>query len=516
MRLFVAFLLWVGVLFGEAPFEHIHFSDQGPNRVGHIQIDDRSSGISQSTWIYVKAALEYYKKNRPIFIILELNTPGGEVFAAAKISDALKEMDTQFDIPVVAFINNWAISAGAMLAYSCRYIVTVKDGSMGAAEPILQGEGGKQETASEKINSAIRTDFASRASYFDRNPVIAEAMVDKDIILIRREGQIIKIDNENQLKPTDTLLSPKGKLLTLTSKEMLEYGVADTIVMPAKVAPLTDEERASGVYPAAKSLLFTLPFFKAIPEATMVAYRMDWKGQFFSLLAHPVVQSVLFLGLMLGLYMEISHPGFGLPGTVAVTSLILIALSSFSQEIAGLLEVILLLTGLAIILVDLFVLPTFGLMGVIGLAFFAFGLFGLMLPGFKEFSFDFDTQSVNAAGIALFSRLVWLAGTFVVGLILIALLARYVIPRAPLFQKFVLKGGEQEGYRAGIDPQSLPQPGTKGVAYTALRPSGKIEVHETLYTAMTAGSFIDKGEPIEVLRIVESTVVVHRDKESQI
>lgn len=123
--------------------KYIHFNPQGPNSIGYLYIGDHETAISESTWLYVKQGLEFYKKQRPIFIILVLNTPGGEVFAAQKISDALKEMDTQFNIPVVAFINNWAISAGAMLAYSCRFIAAVKDASMGAAEPVYAGEGEK-------------------------------------------------------------------------------------------------------------------------------------------------------------------------------------------------------------------------------------------------------------------------------------------------------------------------------------------------------------------------------------
>ena len=125
---------------------HIKFTESGPNRVGLITIEDRTNGINESTWIYVKKALDEYKEKKPIFIILELNTPGGEVFAAQKISDALKEMDTQYNIPVVAYINNWAISAGAMLAYSCRFIAVVKDASMGAAEPSQLSAGEEQKS----------------------------------------------------------------------------------------------------------------------------------------------------------------------------------------------------------------------------------------------------------------------------------------------------------------------------------------------------------------------------------
>ena len=119
--------------------DHIPFNTNGPNQVGYLIVEDHSSSINQGTWLYIKNALDYYKKTQPKFIILELNTPGGEVFAAQKISDALKEIDTQYNIPVVCFINNWAISAGAMLAYSCRFITVVKDASMGAAEPITIG-----------------------------------------------------------------------------------------------------------------------------------------------------------------------------------------------------------------------------------------------------------------------------------------------------------------------------------------------------------------------------------------
>lgn len=481
----------------------IKFSPDKQNLVGHILIDDRTSGISQATWIYVKEALDYYKKIKPIFVILELNTPGGEVFAAQKISDALKDLDTQDNIPVIAYINNWAISAGAMLAYSSRFIVTVKDGSMGAAEPVLQGEGGKMESASEKVNSAIRTDFANRAAFFGRNPYIAEAMVDKDLILVKRHGKIIKVDQESQIRlngpDPDVIISPKGKLLTLNAQEMLDYGVANSIVGPVKLDPKSS------------SLLFNEPYLKNIPNVVMDPYQMDWKTQFFVWLAHPAVSSLLFLGLMIGFYMEMSSPGFGLPGTVAAVCLFLIILSSFSQEIASSLEVILLLTGLIILLIEMFVLPTFGILGFIGLVLFVGGLFALMLPGLSSINYEIDTQTLNAAGEAFFHRLIWLSATFVVGLLIISFLARYVMPRFSGFKRFVLEGYEQTGYIASEDPKDLPQPGTKGTALTPLRPSGKIRVESKVFDAVSSGQFIEQGDPIEVLRLEGSVVVVNID-----
>lgn len=501
--------------------KYIPYQHQGKNTIGWIVIDDRQSGINQGTALYVKSALDYYKKKKPLFIVLELNTPGGEVFAAQKISDALKEMDTQFNVPIVAYINNWAISAGAMLAYSCRFITVVKDGSMGAAEPVLAQQTGEMKEASEKVNSALRTDFANRAGFFDRNPYIAEAMVDKDLILVQRHGEIIKLDNEDQIRmkgpDPDKIISKKGKLLTLNSEQLLEYKVADLLVPPVKVDFLSSEERKKGAWPAKASQLFHASFFKDIPNAEVDEYQMDWKTKFFVFLAHPIVSSMLFLGLMLGLYLEISNPGLTLPGTVAILSLFFIVLSSFSQEIGNILEVILLFTGLAILLIEIFVLPTFGLLGIAGILFFLAGLFGLMLPGVGSIDFEIDTQTWNAAGEAFFERLGLLSLTIIIGTLLIAMMSRYMMPSLSLWNRFILQGNEQdaqEGYVAGPDQKTFPKNGAEGEVAATLRPAGKIRVNDEIYDAMSSGGFIEKGEKIRVVGIDSSTLIVQKKEDT--
>lgn len=493
--------------------EHIHFK-QDENQIGYLYIGDHETAISESTWLYVKQGLEYYKKNPPIFIILELNTPGGEVFAAQKISDALKEMDTQLNIPVVAFINNWAISAGAMLAYSCRFITVVKDGSMGAAEPVLAGEGGKMESASEKVNSAIRADFGNRARFFDRNPLIAEGMVDKDLILVLRHGAVVRLDNESQIRLTgpdpDKVISPKGKLITLNGEELIEYGVADLMLLPKKLPDITPEEKTKGVWNADKMLLFQEPFFSKIPKATIHAYQMDWKTKFFVFLATPLISSLLLMGLMIGGYIELNHPGVSLPGFVAGVCLFLIILSSYSLEIANWLELIILLTGVILILTELFILPTFGLLGILGIVLFIGGLFAMLLPNLGSVQFEYDTHTLNAAGEYFFQRLAWACGAMILSVLVIFVLARYVLPSFSAFNPFVLVGNEQEGYIAGEQPNQLPKPGTPGKVFATLRPAGKIIINDQIYDAISAGDFIESGEEIIVVRLEGSVIVVNR------
>jgi membrane-bound ClpP family serine protease len=499
--------------------EHIPFNPSGPNRIGYLYIGGHETSISESTWLYVKQGLEHYKKDPPILIILKLDTPGGEVFSAQKISDALKEMDTQYNIPIVALIDNWAISAGAMLAYSSRFITVVKDGSMGAAEPVIAGEGGKMESASEKVNSAIRADFANRARFFDRNSLIAEAMVDKDLILVLRHGEVVKLENESQIRLSgpdpDAVITSKGKLLTLNAEEMMTYGVADMILPPAKLGQVTPEEEQKGVWPASKTLLFQAPFFSSIPNAEVHVYRMDWKTQFFVLLATPLVSSLLFMGLLIGGYMELNSPGVGLPGFIAGTCLFLIILSSYSLQIANWLELIILLTGVVLILTELFVLPTFGLLGVLGIILFLAGLFGMLLPNIGAVKFDFDTQTLNAAGEYFFRRLAWLCGALIASIAVIVLLARYVLPAFATFNPFILVGHEQDaskGYVSGESPERLPKPGESGEAFSAMRPAGKILVGGHIYDAVSTGDFIASGEKISISRMEGSVIFVTRDE----
>lgn len=486
---------------------HISYSKEGPNYIGHLYVGGHSNQISQGTFIYIKNALEYFQKElNPIFVILELDSPGGQVFPAQKISDLLKELDTTYEIPVVAYINNWAISAGAMLAYSCRYIAAVKDASMGAAQPVSQ----TGEATSEKVNSAIRTDFANRAAFFDRNPLIAEAMVDADLVLVLRGGKIVDLASNDEIKADDVVITRKGKLLTLDSEQMYRLGVADMRLLPTKLTPISKEQKEKGEWGLNQTLLGTYPFFAQIPNAVVKSYQMDWRTTFFTFLTNPIVTSILFFGLLIGLYIEISTPGFGLPGALALACLALIVLASFADQAAGWLEFILLGAGILLIMIELFIIPGFGVTGILGIILALAGLFGLLLPGIRDVHFDFDTQTLNAAGEYILHRSAWLAGALIVGILTIALLARYLMPRLAIFSPLVSRGVQEakEGYVAGLSKEQLPKEGAIGVAASSLRTAGKVEIEGEIYDAVSSGKFIEKGEKIRVVRVEGSKMIV--------
>jgi membrane-bound ClpP family serine protease len=376
------------------------------------------------------------------------------------------------------------------------------------------------ESASEKVNSALRADFANRARLFDRNPLLAEAMVDKDMILVWRNGKIVKLDHESQIRLTgidqDQVITAKGKLLTLDAEQMKAYKIADLVLTSQKLLPISDEERAEGKWSANKVLLFHTPEFSKFSQATIDAYQMDWKTQFFAFLATPLVSSLLLMGLMVGGYIELNHPGLGLPGIVAIISLVLMILSNYSLQIANWLEVVLLLMGLSLILIELFILPSFGVLGIVGIFLFFGSLFALFLPGVRVIDFEYDTQTLNVAGQYMLNRLAWFIGTLLVSGVIIILLAQYMLPKFGSFNKFVLKGFEQEGYIAGESSLDLPQPGVVGKSLTPLKPAGKIIVQEKIYDALSNGTFIEAGESIMIARLEGSVVVVISHSENSI
>lgn len=493
--------------------QHIRYKDK-KNRIGHIHI--KKDGISQSTWIYVKSALDYYKKTKPIFIILELNTPGGEVFSSQQISDALKEMDTQYGIPVVAYINNWAVSAGAMLAYSSRFIAIAKDATMGAAEPVISGGEAGMQSASEKINSALRADFANRANFFGRNSLIAEAMVDKDMLLVLRNGKITKLEDESQLRletgMPDTVISAAGKLLTLDAKSLIEYGVADLELPSKALEQVTEKELQTGSWPASKLALFQDTFFAKIPDAQIDAFQMDWKLHFFTFIASPAVSSLLFMAMMLCFYMEMNTPGFGIAGSLGLVCLSLLLLSSMALEAVSWFELILVIAGLSLLFLEILVIPGFGLPGIAGGILVLLGLFAMMLPAIDSVQFDFETESFNAAGDVFIEKLTWLCGSFVISILLIVFIATKIMPKTEFFKHLVLSG-EENASDGFATTAALPSPGSLGKAYSTLRPAGKVIIEDEIFDAFSDAAFIEKGQPIEVKEARGNRLMVQSTKE---
>lgn len=446
---------------------------------GHLRLE-LEQPIDTSTYLYVKFALKHFREKGAAFVILELNTPGGEVFAAKKIADLLYESDALHHMPIVAYINRWALSAGALLAYSCRYIAISPSASLGAAEPVIANEGA-MESAPEKIRSALRAEFANAAALFDREPLLAEAMVDKDMLLVRREGKFLSLESENKIEEGDEIISAKGKLLTLHAKQIEEFGISQFQV------------------PASQEGLLAISPFKELAPSHEISFS-DWKIDFFAWLSYPAIASLLSLGLMLGLYLESSAPGHGTGAMIAAFCLGLLLLSHSADKAIDSLEVLLILLGLLLIGLELAFFSTAGVFYFLGALSLLAGLFAFGLPDLGPVHFSLSMEKWNLAAFAFYQALGWFSAMLCGAGLLCFATHKY---RLRLFRSLVLDEPVLS------DPPPLwPPLGTEGEAATACRPSGKVLVRGEVFEACTEMGFIDKGEIVKIIAIDGGRVVI--------
>ena len=383
-------------------------------------------------------------------VILEINTFGGRVDAAVLIRDALLESK----ILTVAFINKRAISAGALISLASEKIAIADGGTIGAATPVQIGlPGSPAQPVEEKTVSYMRKEFRATAEQRNRPPLIAEAMVDADV----------EIPN----------IIEKSKLLTLTTKEALQVKIADF--------------QANSLEAVLQSLNLT--------DAEIRYTTETWAESLVRFLTHPVVSSLLMTVGILGIMLEMRVPGFGLPGTIGLISLALFFWGHGLVRLAGLEELLLVGVGLILVGLEIFFIPGFGIAGILGIIALMGGL-GLSLIG------------SGATWDSMLSALGQVALSLLVAIIATLILLRY-FPRLPFGKRLILETNlqAQEGYESSPaeDHRWL---GKQGTAVSDLHPAGIARFNGERVDVVSDGTFIDAGQPIEVVRIDGNRVVV--------
>ena len=412
-------------------------------KVYYAKIDDE---IDLAMAPYVNRVVNEANENEADAIIFKINTFGGRVDAATQIKDAIISSNAV----TIAFINNRAISAGALIALSCVKIAMVPGSSIGAATVVDQ----TGQKVGEKYQSYMRSEMRSTAERNGRRTDIAQGMVDERIIV---EG-----------------LVDSTQLITLTSSEALKYKIADTVV--------TDINE-----------LFTA---FDLEGAQIISVSTNWAEEVVKFLNNPIVSTILIMIGFFGLMAEIKTPGWGLPGTAGIIALILFFGSSYILELASIVEILLFIIGIILIALEIFVIPGFGVAGISGIILVIASLF-LSLTGGLPF---FDLSIVGKAIIQL---AVALGGAF----ILILLIAKF-LPKSTLFNRLVLAEEERADKGFVSYPSAKELIDSEGVALTDLRPAGSAEINSKRYDVVADWQYIEKGKKVKVIRVEGIKVVV--------
>lgn len=399
---------------------------------------------------YVSRVISEAEENNADAIIFKINTFGGRVDAATQIKDAILSSK----VLTIAFINNRAISAGSLIALSCTKIVMVPGSSIGAATVVDQSG----QKVGEKYQSYMRSEMRSTAERNGRRMDIAEGMVDERVVV---EG-----------------LVDSTKLITLTSEEAHKYKIADTVLADYKEL---------------------LTAFN-LKNAEEVAVTSNWAEEVVRFLNNPIVSSILIMIGFFGLMAEIKTPGWGVAGTSGLIALALFFGSSYILQLASVLEILLFVVGLILLLVEIFVIPGFGITGISGIVLIFASIF-LSLLGSKPF---IDTEAISVA-------IIQLSGALLFAIIGMFLLVKY-LPKSSAFNKLVLAESENADKGFVSYPSDSQLVGKSGIAFTTLRPGGTAIIDGKKVDVVADSEYIDKDSKIKVLRVEGIKVVVTLEK----
>ena len=385
---------------------------------------------------YVARSLREAEAQGAVAAILDMDTPGGRIDAAERIADAVRGSR----IPVYAYVNPRAYSAGALIAIASNGIYMRPGAVIGAATPV-DGQGTK---ASEKMVSAMRAEFRSLAEQRGLDPKLAEAMVDENVEI----PGVVR----------------KGQLLTLSTKEAVRLGFAK-----GQVADESELLTAIGH-----------------PHAQIIAAEPNWAEGVVGFLTNPLVAPLLLSLGILGLVFEIKTGAFGIGGILSLVSLSLFFGSSLILGLAGWEEVLLLGLGAIALAVEIFILPGFGVAGVLGVLAIVTSMVLAMIG--RHPSTGDVAQALAVLGASLFITLA----------VIYAWLRH--LPNSGRFSGLLLRGAVHKSQGFVSAPNRGDLVGRDGVAVTDLRPSGTARVGEERLDVVTEGEYVPQGSRVQVVQ----------------
>ncbi len=399
----------------------------------------------------MKKAFDEAEELKADLFLINMNTYGGLVVAA----DTIRSRIIKEDIPVIVFIDNNAASAGALISIACDSIYMVPGANIGAATVVNQDA----EAMPDKYQSYMRSTMRSTAEVSGRDPHIAEAMVDQDIYIKD--------------------ISDSGKVLTFTTSEAIANGFCE-----AEVNSIEEAVEAYGFveYKIVKQ------------ELKSIDHIIDW-------LISPYIHGILIMIIMAGIYFEMQSPGFGVPSLAAIIAAIMYFAPLYIEGLAENWEIIVFLLGLVLIILEIFVIPGFGIAGVAGIAMV---IVGLVLSLLYNVALDFSLVTYEALLEAVFVVIVAVFG---------ALILTFVAIRHVFYSsKYGLSLFNEMKSKDGFTPMEKNLKhlvGKEGVAATILRPSGSIRINDVKYDAMCQYSFIEKDKEVVVVDYINGQLVVN-------
>ena len=400
-------------------------------------------------------------------LILDMDTPGGRVDSAIKIRDAL----IRTKLRTITYVNPMAVSAGSFIAVATDRIIMGPNGSIGGALPITVTEEGARG-ADEKFKSVFAAEMRKTAKTKGHPVEIAEGFCNPDLVIegLKQSGQILTLDFEQAVR---TGLSPYQ---------------ADSL------DAMLEREGLAGA-----------------PRVHVTEKPLDKVARFLSSTA--ISGLLIVLGISC-LFIELKAPGLGLPGALGVLFIATYFLGSYLANLSSAIEWILFAIGIMLLIVEIYLIPGFGVIGIAGIC-CVLGSLALALishPPDGGWSDLFNPARVKLMTDAGLTVLVAFLAMIPVLLILSRLL-----PATPMFRSLILDPAGAPGLQEmpAPVPTAAPahaalNPGDSGTAQTDLRPGGVATFGSRRYDVTSQGELIERGAAVSVLRVEGTRIIVIR------
>jgi membrane-bound serine protease (ClpP class) len=442
---------------------------------------------------YLTRSVEQARQQKKNLLFLQINSPGGIETVGDDLADkiaAIKDMKT------VAYIDDRALGAAALLPLACRDIVFRKSARMGDVRQMVNGRNGQLHDLSDLMRVSLAKKAALLARQKGHPEAVAIAMVDPDTEVIEAKDTktggtrlILSSELEADRARYQTIQSRKerGSVLTVTADDAESFGLGQVV---------SDDEE-----------------LKALYGQRGKAIRVDgpgWVDTLVTILTDPYVSwLLLFVGAFM-LVIELKLPGIGLPAIISALAFLLFFWSHYLSGTADQLEIILFLIGLVSLAVEIFVFPGFGVFGMSGIMLMLCSIV-LASHTFIWPTQDYEYQELGHTLLQLIAMLGAVGGCAVV-------LARY-FPSLPFFNRLVLK---PEPWTRVEAEDSLGRPivegydalailvGETGRTTSPLRPTGKAQFGGLLIDVTADRSFVETDSLVEVIDVQGPRVIVKK------
>jgi membrane-bound serine protease (ClpP class) len=445
-------------------------------------------------------------------IIFEMDTLGGLVTSALDIFQIIERYPGR----TVAWVNPKAYSAGALISVACDEIWMSPSSAIGDCAPIVMGMSEMGETERAKAESPILQRFRNAAAEKGYDQTLSRAMVTigEEVWWLERaddSGVREFVNGDEKQRRIDDVEEGQREwrlVENFTTDAGIEYPVKQPIVGDSELLTMSHAEAvaygfARGIAASPQELLAKMDL--AVGGPPMQLEQSGWE-KFASWLNSPMIRGILLVIVLIGAYMEFQSPGLIVPGATALIALAVFLAAPYADGLATLWPLLLFGLGAILLAIEIFLIPGFGVAGLLGIAAMILAVFVSFVPP------DIDVQPLELPSLEPLQRgfmtgLKVLTVSIAVSLAGIFLLVRY-LPESRLARGIVGPNPKADALAlADVHPE-LAQVGDVGVVTGALRPGGQARFGQEIVDVSSQGEYVEAGRRVQVIRRQGRRIVV--------